>query len=188
MKLIRISTLSGAVLASMMAFSSLSFADFGSHSLSLGGQLGGGVLSDGGGTNLELGVEGLYNLIGPISVGGYVDYLSRGSIIDPLNGNTISGSYFLYGGQAMYDFGGLLPGLSLGARVGLARNSRSVQLLSNGAETNIDDTNFSIGPVAEYDVALNQTWSAGGEVNWQISSGSNVNNVVGILATLKYWF
>jgi hypothetical protein len=179
-----------ACFASICSFPAALLADgpVASSGITLGGQAGAGILSDGGGTHFEFGVEGLYNLLGPISVGGYIDYLSRGSVVDPLNGNTVSASYLLYGGQVMYDTSLILPGSSLGMRVGLARNARSVQLLSNGSEMNQDDTNFSIGPVFSYDVQLNQVWSAGGEANWQISSGDNVNNVVGVLATLKYHF
>jgi hypothetical protein len=182
-----------AFMLGTLLFSSLAFADNSSPGLSLEAQGGLGVLSDGGGSHFELGAEGLYRLLGPISVGGYLDYLSRGCVVDPANGNTISASYLLYGLQGMFDLGNAFPNLmngafSLGARVGLARNARSVQYLSDGSQMNDDDTNFSIGPVAAYDVQLNQNWSAGGELNWQLSSGDNVNNVIGFLATLKYAF
>jgi hypothetical protein len=177
-----------ACFLAIFAISSSAFADgiVAPYGITLGGQAGAGILSDGGGTHFELGLESLYNVFGPISVGAYVDYLSRGSVVDPLNGDTVSASYLLYGGQVMYDTSLIIPGSSVGMRVGLARNARSVQLLSNGSEMNQDDTNFSIGPVVAYDVPLNPEWSAGGEANWQISSGDSVNNVLGLLATLKY--
>jgi hypothetical protein len=48
-----------------------SFADgiVASNGITLGGQAGAGILSDVGGTHFELGLEAMYNLLGPVSVG-----------------------------------------------------------------------------------------------------------------------
>jgi hypothetical protein len=161
-------------------------ADNTNKSITLGLEEGPGFLSGGGGTHLQWGGEALYNLLGPLEIGGYINYMSRGTVPDPVNGNVLDGNYLFYGGEVVYDLNAWgLPYASLGARIGLVHNSLTKTLASGSVEEN-NTTNFSIGPVFNYDIPFGTSWSIGGLANWQINSGS-AHNDIAILATLKYY-
>jgi hypothetical protein len=88
-------------LTAMTAVCSTARADMSNKSFTFGVEEGAGFLSSGA-THLQWGAQALYNLLGPIEIGAYVDYLGLGTVSDPDNGNKLTSSYLFYGGQALY--------------------------------------------------------------------------------------
>jgi hypothetical protein len=183
MKVSKILFLAG--FAAVIAVSSTAQADMTNKSVTLGLEEGPGFLFGSGGTHLQWGGQALYNLLGPLEVGGYIEYMSRGTLVDPDNGNQLDGNYLFYGGQVLYDLNAWLPNSSLGARIGLVHNSVT-KTFSGGGNEEDNTTNFSVGPIFNYDIPLGSNFSAGGLANLQLNTGS-AHSEIAILATLKYY-
>jgi hypothetical protein len=76
-------------LTAMAAVCSTAHADMSNRSITLGIEEGAGFLSSGA-THLQWGGQALYNLLGPLEIGAYIDYLGLGTVSDPDNGNQLT--------------------------------------------------------------------------------------------------
>jgi len=188
MKVSKILFLAGFV--AVISVSSAAQADMSNKSFTFGAQEGPSWLSGGAGSHIQWGGEALYNLLGPFEVGAYINYIGRGTLTDPDTGTQLSANYLMYGGQVMYDLNSFVQGASLGARIGLLHNSLTRTDGLTGNEEDHNSTNFSIGPIVEYDVPIgsnNSNFSIGGLFNFQANTGSLSHNAVALMVTLKYY-
>jgi len=174
-------------LTAMTAMCSTARADTANKSFIFALQEGPAWLSGGGGSHIQWGGEVLYNLIGPLEVGAYINYLGRGTLTDPDTNTKLSANYLTYGGQAMYDSSSIVSGTSFGARMGLLHNSLTRTDGITGNEEDHNSTNFSIGPIVEYEVPINTNFTVGGVFNILFNTGDLSHNDIALMATLKYY-
>jgi hypothetical protein len=151
-----------------------------STDVSFGVMLGLAVPSSAGtSSRFTWGIEGDYELLENITAGGYFLTSSQDNSIPPVSS---SQRISLYGLQGRLNFAAI-PGLSAGARLGLATFTLDV---SGSGSTS--STDLSIGPFANFDYPVLPQLTVGGDLSILFVTASSSYNVINILGTIKYWF
>ena len=141
------------------------------------------VLGDSGGNHFDVGVNGSYQIIPPLTADLNFSWIDRGGL--NINGSQATGSLYLLYAGLMYDMSAFYPGFSLGAAMGVGFDHVSV---TTGNNSNTNTTNgFYIGPKAGYDFPMGSSWTLGAQADWLITSKSNEPNVLEVLAVVKLW-
>lgn len=152
----------------------------GRGTIDLGADAGVGVVSNGGGIELQVGAQGGYKLDPNWGAGLILQYNSLGSSLNPGSGNSVSASQTMLAADGDYYFSDVLDGLRAGLRLGFAWGSTN----ETGASSN---TNFTYGALVSYDYPLGASFTLGGEANFMIVSTTNNFNILNLFAALKYW-
>jgi hypothetical protein len=171
-----------------LTHSSLAWAAAGTASgrFFVGPDLGYGILSAGEGTHLDWGINLGSRYYPPWILGIFYDYIPLGGVSSP-GGVSVSGSEKFWGFQLAYDFTPSLMGFSLGARV--AMSSFDTQTVVPGQKEDDETrTGFAWGPVISYERPISSSLTSGVMAYIMLPSEASANNVVGLLATLKFWF
>ena len=170
-------------LASLLYFALAANAAPLPNPISLGVHAGTGILGDGGGAQIDLGVDGSYDLSAPFFVAAGFSWINQGNI-QSSTVNT-SGSLYLLDGSMNLDTSGIVPDTFAGLAIGLQFNHTSVSAGTINASTT--DTSLIVGPRIGYDYALSSSFTIGGEGDLFITTGSNSPNVLQLIAVLKLW-
>ncbi len=160
-------------------FSAPAFANF-PGSAYVGAELGYGMIMGGGGTDLNYGLILGYAPTVNFSIGGFYDYIPRGTIQDD-EGNQTSGSIKVFGGEFLYN----LPfwqGGAFGARVGYGTSDTE---FDGSSESN---SGLYFGPKLNYDLTLSSGASADFSVYYLLTSANNSSNILGATAAIRFWF
>lgn len=91
-----------------------------------------------------------------------------------------------YGAGLDYSLSGVLSGPLGGLHAGVRAGMVSYKV--EGAGASVTDDSFSYGPALGYDHAITAAFSLGGEADLMISSDSDLQNTLYLLATGKFWF
>ena len=157
-------------LTALFVFSLSAIADTTSN-FNVGGLLGLAFINNNNGTQLAVGVEGEYQVVPNLMLGGYFDY----SPLNALSPN--SASLKIFAAQMNYRFTENLSGLYVGGKLGFA----------NTSFLNASTTDLTIGPALGYDYPFNPNLTLGGEGNVLFISSNPNTTVINLLATLKFW-
>jgi hypothetical protein len=152
----------------------------------VGLEAGAAILNAGAGSRFNWVLDAGYKPLPNVIVGAYYDYIPFGSVGSP-DGTSVSGSEKFYGVEGRYDFTPLLSGFSAGARFGLSAVSTQAFTVAGGQD-NQSGTGFAWGPIFVYERPISQSFTLGGEAFVMLPSESGANNVIGLLATVKFWF
>jgi hypothetical protein len=147
----------------------------------LGGNLGVGLLTEGGGGHPGFGGIAGIHFNRDISAGFFFSRVPRGSFNGiEANGGQVSGALNFYGLEGQYHLE-RIPGVQLGGKLALGTNSIDV----NGANTS--STDFYFGPKLGYDYAINSFASIGVEGSILFSGADNGHSTALLLAAIKLW-
>ena len=147
----------------------------------IGGNLGLGLIAEGGGGHPELGAAAGLHINRDFSSGFFFSRVPRGSFnATEANGNSIGGSINYYGLEGQYHVMAI-PGLQLGAKLALGDNSVDL----NG--TNNSSTEFYFGPKAAFDYAIGPRTTLGVEANVLFSAADAGRSTALLIAALKFW-
>ncbi len=146
----------------------------------MGGELGYGLITSGGGTDLNYGAVAGFAPTINLSLGAFYDYIPRGTIQDAA-GDQTSGSIKLFGGEFLYN----LPfwqGGSLGARVGYGTNS------TNFNNSTASNSGFYYGPKLSYQITVASATTVDFGLTYLLTSVTASNNIIEAAACLRFWF
>jgi hypothetical protein len=155
-------------------------------SYNLGALVGVGILNKDLGNQIVLGVDGAYQLMPWLQVGGYFTYNSIA------NAPGLSASLFTIAPEITYVLTdvGAFDGLRLGAKAGIGIESFSSGTATVGGVSQpvagSTTTSFVFGPEVAYDVGLTKLLSLGGEANYLIYTANTGFNAFNLLAALKF--
>ena len=147
----------------------------------IGGNLGLGLIAEGGGGHPELGAAAGLHISRDFSSGFFFSRVPRGSFnATEANGTSIGGSINYYGLEGQYHVLAI-PGLQLGAKVALGDNSVDLNSTSNSS------TQFYFGPKAAFDYAVGPRVTLGAEANVLFGAADNARSTAQLIAALKFW-
>ena len=147
----------------------------------LGGNLGIGLLSSGGGGHPGFGAVAGIHLSDEFSGGFFFSRVPRGSFTAAeTNANAIGGAINYYGLEGQYHLP-KVPGLQLGLKFALGANS-----VDNGITTT-SSTDFYFGPKIAYDYAISNALTLGAEGSVLFGGSDNSRSTALLLAALKFW-
>ena len=147
----------------------------------IGGNLGLGLIAEGGGGHPELGAAAGLHINRDFSSGFFFSRVPRGSFnAAEANGTSVGGSINYYGLEGQYHVLAI-PGLQLGAKLALGDNSVSLNSINNST------TDFYFGPKAAFDYAIGPKLTLGVEGNVLFSAADTARSTAQLIAALKFW-
>lgn len=148
----------------------------------LGGDLGIGLISEGGG-----GHPGFGGVLGvhwsrDLSAGFFFSRVPRGSFSsNEASGTEVGGSINYYGLEAQYHIE-RIPGLQMGLKTAIGDNRVEIN------NTSTSSTDLYYGPKLGYDFAFSERMTIGAEASVLFSAAENARSTAELIASLKYWF
>ncbi|MDR3608177.1 MAG: hypothetical protein P4M08_12465 [Oligoflexia bacterium] len=169
----------GLIITALLASSASAWA-YSPGSGFVGGELGYGIVTSGGGADLNYGPVFGYAPSPTVLVSGFFNYLPRGTIADG-NGNTASGSLKLLGGDIAFSPPNWL-GASFGGRAAYGINNTNF----NGASQTEKGVYF--GPQLTYQIQLAIATTLDAEVYYLFTTANSSNSIVGFQGCVRFWF
>ena len=167
-------------------FANLSVSNAQAANAYMGLETGAAILNAGAGVRFNWVLDGGYKPLPNVIVGGYYNYIPFGSVSSP-DGVSVSGSEKFFGMEGRYDFTPLLTGFSAGLRMGLSSVSTQAFVPATG-EDDQSSNGLAWGPIFVYERPISASFTFGGELYFMLPSEAAANNVMGLLATLKWWW
>ena len=147
----------------------------------LGGNLGVGLIANGGGGHPDFGAIAGIHFNRDFSAGAFFSSVPRGSFdAAETNGASVGGSVNYYGLEGQYHVASI-PGLQLGAKVALGTSTLDLGGLSNST------TDLYFGPKLAYDYAVSEKFTLGAEGNVLVSGADSARTTATIIAAFKFW-
>jgi hypothetical protein len=162
-----------------LLFSVNAFANFPGSGY-VGGELGYGLITSGGGTDINYGAVAGFAPTVNLSLGGFYDYIPRGTIQNAA-GDQASGSLKIFGAEALYN----LPfwqGGSFGARFGYGSSDTDFDGYSES------HSGFFYGPKLSYQITVASATTVDFGLYYLLTSVTATNALVGAQACLRFWF
>lgn len=111
--------------------------------------------------------------------GNYFGHDSTGSFLGLPTGSSTRN--FVLAGQLNYSIGGLFFGGEAGAAI--TSWSGNISSIHSGSS----DTSFVYGPVAGYDIVINNSISVGAQAHYLVSTTNSGRDNLQVFAALKFW-